>query len=127
MGIKYTAQQKRRIIEEFKNSPEGMRAFVRRKQMSATTMYRWLKKVLRSYFATKKRDSIRVLCYDKNGFVLAQKKLLSTDKMKFAWPRNKGELGAITKEQLNWLLSGLEMYPKKYFKEYALQKRDIAS
>lgn len=32
-------------------------------------------------FCNKKRNSIRVLCYDKNGFVLAQKTLLDTQKM----------------------------------------------
>ena len=32
-------------------------------------------------FCSKKRDSIKVLRYDKNGFVLAQKKLL--EKMRF--------------------------------------------
>ena len=37
--------------------------------------------------------------------------------MKFKWPRNKGELRSITKEQLNWLLSGLEIYQKKYFED----------
>ena len=78
-------------------------------------------------FCNKRRNSIKVLCYDKNGFVLAQKKLLNTDKMKFQWPRNKRELETITKEQLQWLLSGLEIYPKKYFKEYNLDKKSIAS
>ena len=59
-------------------------------------------------FCNKKRSSIRVLCYDKNGFVLAQKTLLDTEKMKFQWPRNSKELKNITKKQLNWLLSGLK-------------------
>ena len=68
-------------------------------------------------FCNKKRNSIRVLCYDKNGFVLAQKTLLDTEKMKFQWPRNKEEMQKITKEQLNWLLSGLKIYPEKCFKE----------
>ena len=47
--------------------------------------------------------------------------------MKFQWPRNKRELESITQEQLQWLLSGLEIYPKKYFKEYNLDKKSIAS
>ena len=34
-------------------------------------------------FCNKRRNSIRVLCYDRNGFVLAQKTLLDTQKMKF--------------------------------------------
>ena len=49
-------------------------------------------------FCNKKRNSIKVLCYDKNGFVLAQKKLLDTEKMKFQWPRNSSEMKNITIE-----------------------------
>ena len=72
-------------------------------------------------FCNKKRNSIRVLCYDKNGFILAQKTLLDTEKMKFQWPRNSEELRQITKEQLNWLL-----YPDKYFKEIEIAEEKIA-
>ena len=77
-------------------------------------------------FCNKKRNSIKILCYDKNGFILAQKALLDTEKMKFQWPRNKNELAKITKEQLSWLLSGLKMYPEKYFKEINVNKENIA-
>ena len=78
-------------------------------------------------FCNKRKNSIKVLCYDRNGFVLAQKKLLNTDKMRFRWPKNKGELESITQEQLQWLLSGLEMYPKGYFKEYNINRKSVAS
>lgn len=67
-------------------------------------------------FCNKKRTSIKILCYDRNGFILAQKTLLDVNKMKFKWPRNKGELKSITKEQLNWLLSGLENFQKSILK-----------
>ena len=77
-------------------------------------------------FCNKKRTSIKVLCYDKNGFILAQKTLLDTNKMKFQWPRNSSELKEITREQLNWLLSGLKIYPKKYFKEIDIDEEKIA-
>lgn len=77
-------------------------------------------------FCNKKRTSIKVLCYDKNGFILAQKTLLDVNKMKFKWPRNKGEMQSITKEQLNWLLSGLKIYPDKYFKEIEIDEEKIA-
>lgn len=77
-------------------------------------------------FCNKKRTSIKVLCYDKNGFILAQKTLLDTNKMKFQWPRNSNELKEITREQLNWLLSGLKIYPEKYFKEIDINEEKIA-
>ena len=76
-------------------------------------------------FCNKKRNSIKVLCYDKNGFVLAQKTLLATEKMKFQWPRNKEEMKNITKEQLNWLLSGLKIYPEKCFKNINLEEKEL--
>lgn len=77
-------------------------------------------------FCNKKRNSIKVLCYDKNGFILAQKKLLDKEKMKFQWPRNSQEMKNITIEQLNWLLSGLKINPKKCFKEIELTDEKIA-
>lgn len=76
-------------------------------------------------FCNRKRNSIKVLCYDRNGFVLAQKTLLSKDNMKFKWPRNKGELGKITHEQLRWLLSGLSISQKKSFKEIDINSTNI--
>ena len=77
-------------------------------------------------FCNKKRNSIKVLCYDKNGFILAQKTLLDTEKMRFLWPRNANELKYITKQQLEWLLSGLEISPKKYFKDIKIDEKKIA-
>lgn len=71
-------------------------------------------------FCNKGRTSIKVLVYDKNGFVLAQKILLKADKMKFVWPKDKNELSYISKKQLKWLLTGLTMYPKKCFKNYEI-------
>ena len=77
-------------------------------------------------FCNKRRTSIRVLCYDKNGFVLAEKTLLEKEKMKFQWPRNKEEMHQITKQQLTWLLSGLKIYPDKYFRDINLEEEKIA-
>lgn len=76
-------------------------------------------------FCNKKRNSIKVLCYDKNGFILAQKKLLDTEKMKFQWPRNSSEMKNITREQLSWLLSGLKINPEKCFKEIELNEEKM--
>ena len=77
-------------------------------------------------FCNKKRNSIKVLCYDKNGFILAQKKLLDSEKMKFQWPRNSSEMKNITREQLRWLLSGLKINPEKCFKEIELKEEKMA-
>ena len=61
-------------------------------------------------FCNRRRNAIKVLRYDNNGFVLATKKLL--DGMKFQCPRNKDEVKEITGQQLEWLLDGLEIEQK---------------
>ena len=78
-----------------------------------------------AFIFCNKKNSIKVLCYDKNGFVLAQKTLLAKEKMKFQWPRNKEGMKNITKEQLNWLLSGLKIYPEKCFKDIKLEEKEL--
>lgn len=77
-------------------------------------------------FCNKRRNSIRVLCYDRNGFVLAEKTLVDAEKMKFQWPRHEEELKRITKQQLTWLLSGLKICPDKYFRDINLEEEKIA-
>lgn len=61
-------------------------------------------------FCNKKRDAIKVLRYDRNGFILAHKKLL--DEMRFRWPSKKEEVKEITPKQIEWLLDGLEIEQK---------------
>ena len=77
-------------------------------------------------FCNRKRNAIKVLCYDKNGFILAQKTLLNATKMKFQWPRNSTELKYINKQQLSWLLSGLKIEQKNSFKEIEINSKNIA-
>ncbi len=69
-------------------------------------------------FCNKKRDSVKVLRYDRNGFILAQKKLL--DKMKFQWPKDNDAVKQITNKQLDWLLEGLSIEQKKAHREVKL-------
>ena len=76
-------------------------------------------------FCNKKRNSIKVLCYDKNGFILAQKTLLNAEKMKFQWPRNSKEMKNISKKQLDWLLPGLKIEQEKSFKEYDINSENV--
>lgn len=73
-------------------------------------------------FCNKRKDSIKVLCFDKNGFVLAQKKLL--EEMKFRWPKEDGELKQISSKQLEWLLQGLEITQKYAHTEIKKEERN---
>lgn len=69
-------------------------------------------------FCNHKRDGVKVLRYDKNGFILAHKKLLN--KMKFQWPRDSKEAREITSQQVMWLLQGLSVDQKKAHTEAKL-------
>ena len=42
-------------------------------------------------------------------------------------PKDEKELGQITHEQLRWLLSGLQVYPKSYFKDIEIKDDKINS
>ena len=77
-------------------------------------------------FCNRKKNSIKLLCYDKNGFILAQKTLLDVNNYRFKWPKDEKELGQITHEQLRWLLSGLQVCPKSYFKDIEIENDEIA-
>lgn len=73
-------------------------------------------------FCNHKRDGIKVLRYDKNGFILAYKKLLN--KMKFQWPRNSKEAKEITSQQVIWLLQGLSIEQKSAHTEVKLNTKN---
>lgn len=62
-------------------------------------------------FCNKRKTGIKVLRYDKNGFILASKKLL--EGMKFQWPKNLVQVKEISFRQMEWLLQGLEMEQEK--------------
>ena len=66
-------------------------------------------------FCNKKRNGIKILRYDSNGFILASKKLL--EDMKFQWPRKPEEVKEISFQQVEWLLQGLEIEQKKALHE----------
>lgn len=62
-------------------------------------------------FCNKRHNALRALRWDGNGFILVTKSL--SEEMKFQWPKNEGEIRDISKRQLEWLLSGLQVDQKK--------------
>ncbi|MFZ5985537.1 MAG: IS66 family insertion sequence element accessory protein TnpB [Bacillota bacterium] len=64
-------------------------------------------------FCNKRRNTLRALRWDGNGFILVTKSL--SDEMKFQWPKNEGEVRDITRRQLDWLLQGLQIDQKKAY------------
>jgi transposase len=65
-------------------------------------------------FCNKRHNSIKVLRWDNNGFVLVTKKLVG--EMKFQWPKSSNELHDISQRELDWLLQGLSIHQPKAHK-----------
>jgi len=62
-------------------------------------------------FCNRRRNHIKLLLWERNGFVLWQKKL-ETDR--FPWPRDHStEVIELTGRELNWLLDGMDVFALK--------------
>jgi transposase len=56
-------------------------------------------------FGNRRKDLVKILYWDRNGFCLWQKRL---EKDRFPWPADEKQVMEITSEQLNWLLNGID-------------------
>jgi len=74
-------------------------------------------------FCNRRRNSIKVLRYDKNGFILATKKLL--EEMKFQWPMKTSEAKEISYQQVEWLLQGLRIEQEKALHTVEMSSENI--
>jgi transposase len=71
-------------------------------------------------FTGRKRDSIKVLYFDRSGFALWQKRL---EMDKFPWPKRHTDLVVqLTPEQFSWLLDGYDVWKIKPFSELHFEK-----
>jgi transposase len=62
-------------------------------------------------FINKQRNKLKILMWEKNGFVLWYKRL---EQQKFQWPvRSNEAVLVLTGEQLNWLLDGYDVWRMK--------------
>lgn len=61
-------------------------------------------------FCNRKRDKLKILHWDHNGFWLYYRRL---EKGVFQWPDNTTQPLAISQRQLNWLLDGLPLEQKQ--------------
>ena len=57
-------------------------------------------------FTNRRRDKIKLLFWEDNGFVLYYKSLAEE---KFRWPRAEDPVMPLSGEQINWLLSGYDI------------------
>ena len=56
-------------------------------------------------FGNRRRDRIKILGWDRNGFWLLQKRL---EGARFVWPVKDSAVASLTVQQLHWLLEGID-------------------
>lgn len=61
-------------------------------------------------FANKRRDKIKILYWQRNGFWLCYKRL---EQERFIWPRREEALMELSVQQLQWLLEGFDLNAMK--------------
>lgn len=62
-------------------------------------------------FCNRRRDHVRILYWERNGFAMWQKKL---EKERFPWPRRlDAEVVELSGREMNWLLDGLDVFALK--------------
>ena len=64
-------------------------------------------------FCGRRRDQIKALYWEDDGFVLLYKRLESGS---FQWPRSETEANVLTPQQYRWLLEGLSIDQPKAHK-----------
>jgi len=58
-------------------------------------------------FCNRRRDKLKILYWDYNGFCLWYKRL---EQHCFRWPQSAAEVMEIDRRELDWLLTGLDLY-----------------
>jgi transposase len=61
-------------------------------------------------FCNRKRDKVKILYWERSGFVLWYKRL---EKQRFPWPRQGESVLSVTGRELNWLLDGIDWFRLK--------------
>ena len=61
-------------------------------------------------FCNRKRDKIKILQWEHNGFWLYYRRL---EKGKFQWPDHTGTITNISRRQLRWLIDGLPFHKQQ--------------
>lgn len=57
-------------------------------------------------FCNRRRDTIKIIFWDQNGFCIWHKRL---EKDRFLWPESKNEVINIDSRQMSWLLAGFDI------------------
>lgn len=66
---------------------------------------------------------LKALRYDRDGFVLMQKRLDNSGR--FQWPRSASEARLLTRQEFRWLMEGLSIDQPKAIKPDNSRKKDF--
>jgi len=70
-------------------------------------------------FCNRRRDYVKLLLWERNGFVLWQKKL---EAERFPWPRDRdAEVIELSGRELNWLLDGIDLFAVRPHRELSYE------
>ena len=61
-------------------------------------------------FSSKRRDKVKILFWQRNGFWLCQKRL---EHDRFVWPKDDTTIITLSLQQLQWLLDGFDLRAMK--------------
>lgn len=90
-----------RLPVDFRKSIDGLSAIVEMEMKQSP----FSKKLY--VFINKRRNRLKILLWEDNGFCLYYKRL---EQKQFHWPRHlEDEVVSLTGQQLNWLLDGLNL------------------
>ena len=74
-------------------------------------------------FCGRDSSKIKALHFDKDGFILMQKRLDNSGR--FQWPRNSSEARMLTRQEFRWLMEGLSVDQPKAIKQTPHKKKDF--
>ncbi len=74
-------------------------------------------------FCGRRRNTIKALYFDKDGFCLLYKRLDSEGR--FQWPRNASEVRPLTRQEFRWLMEGLSIEQPKAIQPTSKNNRKV--
>ena len=105
-----------RVHVDFRKSIDGLSA-VADSNFEADTFQKNL-----FVFVNRKKDKIKMLYWDRTGFALWYKRL---EKGRFKWPKVEDDTVELSREELGWLLQGIDLSKIRPHEELHFKKVEM--